>query len=124
MVEDKALQEFYGLIYMVVDGFNRTHDVQVQYLDFRADAADCEHGEYDGTLVFPRYSTTLIDEYYRSLGDDDNDWWESDDWQFVNREREMERVLKQRRREAQRRHREGTLKYAPWLQKPVPYPVW
>lgn len=127
MVDDKELQELYGLVYTVLDGFNKTHGVQVNYLDFNADVpADDEDESHDyvyaGSVVLPHYQVNVIDFHYRDLRDDDFDWWSLDDWpQAVA---DAERVKAENRKEAQKRHREGTLRYAPWLHNPNPYPLW
>lgn len=125
MVEDKELQELYGLIYTAIDGFNKTHDVQVCYCDFKADMPiedDADQIAYDGTVVFPRYEVNVIDYHYRDLRKDDFDWFEAGDWAQACVDREA--IAEANRREAQKRHREGTLRYAPWLHNPRPYPVW
>ena len=126
MVEDKELQELYGLIYTAIDGFNKTHDVQVQYLDFKADVPDDgdedDQVSHDGTLVFPRYQVNVIDFHYRDLRDDDFDWFKPEDWAQACVDREA--IVEANRKDAQKRHREGTLRYAPWLHNPRPYPVW
>ena len=128
MVDDKELQELYGLVYTVLDGFNKTHGVQVNYLDFNADvpaddgADESQDYVYAGSVVLPHYQVNVIDFHYRDLRDDDFDWWTLDDWpQAVA---DAERVKAENRREAQKRHRDGTLRYAPWLHNPNPYPVW
>lgn len=128
MVEDKELQELYGLIYTTLDGFNKTHDVQVQFVDFNADVpADADEDDtsdyvYAGSVVLPHYEVNVIDFHYRDLRDDDFDWFKPDDWAQACVDREA--IAEANRREAQKRHREGTLRYAPWLHNPRPYPVW
>ena len=125
-VTDKELQELYGLIYTVIDGFNKTHDAQVEYVDFRVDVPADEqmYDIYDGSVVAPIYAQSIIDYHYRDLRDDDFDWFGSDEWVLPDRSKEVERIMAVNRREAQRRHREGTLKYAPWLHRPDPDPLW
>lgn len=125
MVEDKELQELYGLIYTTLDGFNKTHDVQVQFVDFNADVPednDSPDYVYAGSVVLPSYEVNVIDFHYRDLRDEDFDWFALDDWLQACIDREA--IAAENRREAQKRHREGTLRYAPWLHNPRPYPVW
>lgn len=125
MVEDPELRELYGLIYTMLDGFNKTHDVQVQYVDFNADVpADGDDPDcvYAGSVVLPSYEVNVIDFEYRELGPDDFDWFGPEDWpQSVA---DVERIKAANRKEAQKRHREGTLRYAPWLHNPDPWPDW
>lgn len=128
MVEDAELQELYGLVYTMLDGYNKTHDVQVNYLDFNADVpADDGEGEsqdyvYAGSVVLPHYQVNVIDFHYRDLRDDDFDWFSLEDWPQACVDRDA--IAAANRREAQKRHRDGTLRYAPWLHNPNPYPVW
>ena len=99
------LQELYRLLADVLDGYNRTHDAQVVYLDFAAvsDGADCA-----GSLVMRQYDQSIIDYHYRDLRDDDFDWFGPEDWELPDRAKELERILAERRKTAQRYHRSGT----------------
>lgn len=125
-VNNADLRELYGLIYTMLDGFNKTHDVQIRYVDFNADVPQDEDGVdasgYNGSVVFPSYEVNVIDFHYRDLRDDDFDWFDVGDWAQACVDREA--IAEANRREAQKRHREGTLRYAPWLHNPRPYPVW
>lgn len=105
MVEDYELQELYRLLADVLDGYNRTHDAQVQFLDFYA--SDADGRPYDGSVVVCVYDQSIIDFHYRDLRDDDFDWFTAEDWAVVDRSREVERILSERRKMAQRYHREG-----------------
>lgn len=125
MVEDAELQELYGLVYTMLDGYNKTHDVQVQYVDFNAEVPVLDDDSdylYAGSVVLPRYEVNVIDFHYRDLREDDFDWFSLEDWPQACVDRDA--VAAANRREAQKRHREGTLRYAPWLHNPNPYPVW
>lgn len=105
MVHDDELRELYRMLADVLDGFNRTHDAQVVYIDFVADSP--EQGTYSGSVVLREYEHSIIDYHYRDLADDDFDWFGPDDWGYIDRSKEVERILAERRRAAQRCHREG-----------------
>lgn len=105
MLDNRELQELYRLIADVLDGFNRTHDVQVLYVDFVATLPDQD--VYGGSLVLRQYEQSIIDYHYRDLAEEDFDWFGEDDWVFVDRTTEVERIIAERRRTAQRYHREG-----------------
>lgn len=105
MIANAELQELYRLLADVLDGFNRTHDVQVAYVDFSAFVPD--EDAHNGSLVCREYEQSIIDYHYRDLGPDDFDWFGPDDWVYVDRSREVERILAERRKTAQRYHREG-----------------
>lgn len=101
---DQELQELYALLMGVLDGYNRTHKTQVQFVDFYAATPD---GQADGSVVVAEYVSSIIDYHYRDLCDDDFDWFDQSDWVTLDRTREIERILAERRKEAQRYHREG-----------------
>lgn len=119
MVDNPELQELYRTIADVLDGYNRTHDAQVSYVDFEARVPG--YG-YSGSVVCREYEQSILDYYYRDLTDDDNDWFGPEDW--PQSAAEVDRIRSENRREAQRRHRDGTLNYAPWLHRPDPFPSW
>lgn len=106
MTANTELQELYALVARVVDGYNRTHRAQVSYLDFTADVPGDE-APYSGSLVFRDYRPNVIEQDYRELTEDDNDWYGPEDWDAVARASAVEVIRRDRRKESQRRHREG-----------------
>lgn len=102
MIDNPELQELYRTVVDVLDGYNKTHDAQVVYVDFEARVPDYI---YSGSVVCREYPESIIDYHYRDLRDDDFDWYTVDDWPKVCLDREA--VADARRKEAQRAHREG-----------------
>lgn len=119
MVDNPELQELYRTIADVLDGYNKTHGAQVSYVDFEARVPDYA---YSGSVVCREYPESIIDYHYRDLREDDFDWYTAEDWAKVCVDRKA--VAAKQRRDAQKAHREGTLRYAPWLTKADPYPEW
>lgn len=102
MVDNPELQELYRTVADVLDGYNRTHDAQVLYVDFTARVPD---QPYSGSVVCREYGQSIIDYHYRDLRDDDFDWYSPGDWPKVCLDREA--IAAKQRKEAQRAHREG-----------------
>lgn len=102
MIDNPDLQELYRTVADVLDGYNKTHDAQVVYVDFEARVPDYS---YSGSVVCREYPESIIDYHYRDLRDDDFDWYSPDDWPKVCADREA--VADACRKEAQRAHREG-----------------
>lgn len=98
------LQELYALLMNTLDGYNRTHKTQVQFIDFYASTPD---GQVDGSVVVAEYVENIIDYHYRDLRDEDFDWYGPEDWEYLDRSRIVDQILAERRKEAQRYHREG-----------------
>ena len=102
MIDNPELQDLYRTVADVLDGYNRTHDVQVVYVDFEARVPDYS---YSGSVVCREYPDSIIDYHYRDLRDDDFYWFKPEDWPKVCLDREA--IAAANRKEAQRAHREG-----------------
>ena len=75
MIDNPELQDLYRTVADVLDGYNKTHDVQVVYVDFEARVPDYS---YSGSVVCREYPESIIDYHYRDLRDDDFDWYSPD----------------------------------------------
>lgn len=102
MADNADLQDLYRLLVDVLDGFNKTHDAQVSYVDF---AATLPSATYYGSVVCREHPDNIIQYHYRDLRDEDFDWYTPEDWAHVVCDRDA--IANANRREAQRAHREG-----------------
>ena len=102
MVENADLQDLYRLLADTLDGYNKTHDVQVSYVDF---TATLPSAAYSGSVVCREHPDNIIDYHYRDLREGDFDWYSPEDWAHVVCDREA--IAAANRKEAQRAHREG-----------------
>lgn len=115
MVDNVELQELYSLLSDVLDGYNRTHAVQVDYVDFSVAVPE---SAYRGSVVCREYEDNIVDYHYRDLVDDDFDWFEGEEWTYEARRASVERILKEQRLETQAAHRRGrSLNYLWWVRR-------
>lgn len=109
MIDNPELQELYVMLMSVVDGYNRTHSVQVQHLDFGATFEDHDVPFYDpdhtGSLIFRVYDFDEY-EYYRDQFPEDFKIPESGKWTYEDRRKNERKYVS----ELQRMHREGRLR--------------
>ncbi|WP_139653018.1 hypothetical protein [Raoultibacter phocaeensis] len=113
MIENVELQELYSLIADVCNGYNKTHETQVSYVDFTAALPD---EDYSGAVVCREYPKNIIDYHYRDLRDDDFDWEAYADYTAYRRR--IDAIRSDWVRRSQRAHREGTMSLCYWLDYP------
>lgn len=103
MVENAEIQELYSIIFDVLNGFNKTHDVQVLSVDFEASVPT---ELYQGSVICREYQKSIIDYHYRDLVDADYDWY-SPNWSYLDQQRTIDRINSGRRRKTQQHYRAG-----------------
>lgn len=115
MVDNPELQALYTLLASTVDGYNRTHSVQIDSIDFNAVVPvpfDDDSEDYIGSIVYRTYRTNVLDYYYEAIPKCELFPWtdQSEDPENVAR------IKDYMRREAQRSYREGWERLPWWIE--------
>lgn len=118
MIDDPDIQELYSLLADTLNGFNRTHDVQVDWVDFKALerlSAPCfSRAAYEGSVACRTYERKPMDAWYSCI--DSSELYPNCDFSVDQSE-----IVKIRRawvRMSQQAHREGCMSRCYWLRYP------
>ncbi|MEG1916751.1 MAG: hypothetical protein RR061_08740 [Muribaculaceae bacterium] len=118
-VQNTDLHDFYSDLVEYVDCYNRTHDVQIDSLDFTADVPSEIPFDYFGSLVFKTYNDDtknermFVDDFERLQLQDMHRHGRvcSTPWRFLGDIFPVERDYKNY---MQGCHREGRFGLSPW----------